>query len=240
MLALEDLHVSYGNVRALQGTSLHVDEGEIVSLVGHNGVGKSTTLKAVAGLVSVRRGTTHFAGRPLSAEPEKLVSRGIAYVPEDRRIFTRLSVEENLRIGLTARRDQATGNEAIERELNRFPVLREMMSRTAGDLSGGQQQMLTLSRALVCGPKLLLLDEPSLGLAPRLVDDVFSALEGLREEGVTVLLVEQNAAKAIRLADRAYVMTPGGRIALEGTREDFARPEFRRDYLRLSSAGPPS
>ncbi|MEX1140930.1 MAG: ABC transporter ATP-binding protein [Thermoleophilaceae bacterium] len=238
MLEVSDIHVHYGSVHALQGASVRVDAAEIVGLVGHNGVGKSTVLRAVTGLVSIAQGEIKYRGAGFDPSPARAIHEGIAYVPEDRRIFTNLSVAENLRIGATTLDSRAAARKAIEREYDRFPVLRDMAERTAGDLSGGQQQMLTIARALVAGPRLLLLDEPSLGLAPLMVAELFETLAALRHERVTVLLVEQNVAKTIALADRSYVMLPGGRVTLEGTRAELeAIPDFRRHYLQVSNGG---
>jgi branched-chain amino acid transport system ATP-binding protein len=232
MLEIDGLRVRYGSMEALRGASLSVREGEVVGLVGHNGVGKSTTLKAVAGIVRASGGSIAWCGSPL--ESGSAVRAGIGYVPEDRRIFSALSVLENLRIGATVRRDRAQIAADIERELDRFPILRERLHQRAGDLSGGQQQMLAVARALVSRPRLLLLDEPTLGLAPIIVDQLFGIVTRLRDEGVTVLLVEQNVAKTVKVADRVYVMAPGGRIEREGTGAELAAdPEFHRHYLRL-------
>jgi branched-chain amino acid transport system ATP-binding protein len=232
MLELEGLRVRYGSIEALQGTSLTVREGEIVGLVGHNGVGKSTTMKAVAGVLRPSGGTITWGGKPL--ERGSAIRAGIGYVPEDRRIFGALTVMENLRVGATVRRDRDQVAADIERELDRFPILRERLHQRAGNLSGGQQQMLAIARALLSRPRLLLLDEPTLGLAPIIVDQLFDIVAGLRDEGVTVLLVEQNVAKTVKVADRVYLMAPGGHIEREGTGAELAAdPDFRRHYLRL-------
>lgn len=232
MLEIRDLRLRYGAIEALQGTSLSVAEGEIVGLVGHNGVGKSTTLKAVAGLLKPVDGAILWDGEPLTGRSP--IHVGIGYVPEDRRIFGAMTVHENLRIGATVRRDRDAVKADIERELERFPILRERLHQRAGNLSGGQQQMLAISRALLGRPRLLLLDEPTLGLAPIIVDQLFEIVAGLRDEGVTVLLVEQNVAKTVNVADRVYLMVPGGRIEREGTGAELAGdPDFRRQYLRL-------
>lgn len=217
MLALRDVEVSYGRTPAVRGISLRVERGEIVGIVGPNGAGKSTTMAACAGLLKPRRGAVELDGRSVvGVAPERIARRGLSFVPEGRLIFTRLTVRENLELGLTARRSPAAG--AVERELERFPALRRYYDSHAGGLSGGEQQQLAIARALVADPEILLLDEPSLGLAPKMVDLVFEVLAGLREQGVTVLLVEQNARRTVRLADRSYVLV-GGLIRAEGTAE---------------------
>lgn len=231
MLEVRGLHAGYGSIEVVRDTSITVAEGELVGLVGHNGVGKSTTLKAIAGIVAARAGSIEWLGEPLSGGATTRIRHGIAYVPEDRRIFTQLSVAENLQLGATVR-DKADAASAIERELERFPVLRKYYRRRSGDLSGGEQQMLAIGRALVSAPRLLVLDEPTLGLAPIIVDELFRTIVGLRDEGTTILLVEQNVAKTLRVADRAYVMEPGGRISFEGPAAELAESEqFRADYL---------
>jgi branched-chain amino acid transport system ATP-binding protein len=220
LLEIEDLHVSYGRTRAVHGIDLRVEEGEVVGLIGPNGAGKSTTLKAIAGAVRPASGRVDFAGEScVGCPPERLVRRGLALVPEGRQVFASMTVEENLRLPTFAGRSVDADAE-IDRELERFPVLRRYLHSHAGGLSGGEQQMLAISRALLCRPTLLLLDEPSFGLAPKIVDDVFAALAALREEGVTVLLVEQNAVRTVAFADRTYVLRTG-RVELEGTRADL-------------------
>jgi len=237
MLAVKDLRARYGPIEALQGTSLEVREGELVGLVGHNGVGKSTTLKAIAGVLRPSGGTIEWLGAPLRGGAAATIRAGIAYVPEDRRIFAGLTVEENLRLGATTRTDADAVAADIERELERFPPLRKLLTRRAGNLSGGEQQMLAISRALLSRPRLLLLDEPTLGLAPIIIDTLFETIARLRDEGVTVLLVEQNVAKTVRIADRLYVMAPGGRIERSGPAAELERsPEFRAGYLSLAPA----
>ena len=232
MLEIEDLHVSYGNIQALRGISLHVDEGELVTIVGSNGAGKSTTLLTISGIMRPRSGTLRFDGQDLSrAAPHDIVRRGISHCPEGRLIFGRLTVTENLILGAYNRRDR----EAIQRDLVRvhelFPVLAERRNQAAGTLSGGEQQMLAIGRALMSQPRMLLLDEPSLGLAPMLVDRIFTVIQQLRQQGVTILLVEQNAYQALRVADRAYVLETG-KIRLEGPAADLADdPMVRAAYL---------
>jgi len=237
LLEIDGLEVRYGRTRALQGISLHVDAGEAVGIIGPNGAGKTTALKAIAGMLRPAAGTIAFGGRPHRGEaPERLVRRGLALVPEGRQIFTTLTVAENLRLPTFCGRCPDPHAD-IERELERFPVLRRYFDSPAGGLSGGEQQMLAISRALLCRPDLLALDEPSLGLAPLVVDEVLAALAQLRTEGVTVLLVEQSAARTIEFADRTYVLN-GGRVELEGTREAL-RGDARIEgaYLGLGATG---
>jgi branched-chain amino acid transport system ATP-binding protein len=208
-LELVGLEVRYGTVAAVRDVSVSVQEGEIVGLIGPNGAGKSTTLHAVTGLVPAFAGDVRLAGRSiLGRSPESIAHDGVALVPEGRRIFADFSVEENLRLGLAARRGR-NGRGALAEVYELFPVLREFRRRSAGALSGGQQQQLAIGRALVAGPRVLLLDEPSLGLAPTLVDDVFGALTRIRDGGVTILLVEQRAQRTVALADRTYVLANG-------------------------------
>ncbi len=210
ILELDGVEVRYGSVAAVRDLALEVRRGEIVGLIGPNGAGKSTTLHAIMGLVPLHRGDVRLAGASLRGErPEAITRAGISLVPEGRRIFAELTVEENLRLGLAGRRDRATGDDAIERVFGLFPVVREFRRRRAGALSGGQQQQLAIARALVAGPDVLLLDEPSLGLAPKIVDVVFEALSEIRARGLTVLLVEQRAQRTVALADRTYLMANG-------------------------------
>ena len=208
VLELERLDVSYGTVPAVRGLSLELEAGELVGLIGPNGAGKSTTLHAIMGIVPARGGDVRLAGSSLRGRsPEAVARAGIALVPEGRRIFGELTVEENLRLGLSARR--GNGGDPLGDAFDLFPVLQEQRSRRAGVLSGGQQQQLAIGRALVARPDVLLLDEPSLGLAPTVVDAVFAALEAIRERGVTVLLVEQRAQRTVAAADRTYVLANG-------------------------------
>jgi branched-chain amino acid transport system ATP-binding protein len=234
LLVVEGLAVRYGPIAGVQDVSLHVDAGEIVSLVGLNGAGKTTTLAAIVGLVSPVRGSIVFEGQSLVGQPpERIVRRGIALVPEGRRIFSTLTVAENLRLGLTARKDVAGADEDIERVTDRFPALRQYFNSPAGKLSGGEQQQLAIGRALLTKPRLLLLDEPSLGLAPRVVDVLFESLAELHKDGVTILLVEQNAMRAVGFADRAYLLRTG-RVALTGTGAELAaRADLAELYLGL-------
>ena len=224
-LAVEGLEVRYGAVRAVRGLSLTVEPGEIVGLIGPNGAGKSSTLHAIMGAAPVSAGSVRLGGVSLlGRRPEDVARSGIALVPEGRRIFGELSVEENLRLGLAGRRSQAGAAEAVERAYELFPVVREFRRRTAGALSGGQQQQLAIARALVAEPDVLLLDEPSLGLAPRIVDVVFDALAAIRETGLAVLLVEQRAQRTIALADRCHVLS-NGELRLTLGRDDAADTE---------------
>jgi branched-chain amino acid transport system ATP-binding protein len=222
VLEIDDLWFSYGSISALRGVSLTVGEGEIVGLIGANGAGKTTTLAAVAGLLEPRRGDVTFEGQSLrGAGPERVVRRGISLVPEGRDIFGSLSVAENLMLGATIRRDRREVAADRDRMVERFPVLGDYYARPAAKLSGGEQQQLAIARALMARPRLLLLDEPSLGLAPLVVDRVFEILAELRGDGVTVLLVEQNAARTIAFADRTYVLRTG-EIAASGTAAELA------------------
>lgn len=235
MLRLTDVSVHYGRIAAVQGLSLEVNEGELVGLVGHNGAGKSTTLWTITGVVRPSAGSITFEGRSIvGLSPDAILRLGIALVPENRRIFGRLTVGENLRIATSARRDRKAAEADIAAVCDRFPVLGEYWNRSGAKLSGGEQQQLAIARALLSRPKLLLLDEPTLGLAPLIVDRVFEILQQLKEEGVTILLVEQNAARTIEVADRTYVMRSGGRIEFHGTAEELARiGDFETAYIGL-------
>jgi branched-chain amino acid transport system ATP-binding protein len=234
VLAVDDLHVRYGRINALRGVSFHVDEGEVVGLIGPNGAGKTTTLCALMGVVPVTSGTAEFAGRSLVGRaPEAIVRDGLVMVPEGRHIFGTLSVAENLRLGATVRKPGAELDADVERELERFPVLRRYNHTQAGKLSGGEQQQLAIARALLGRPRLLLLDEPSLGLAPLVVDLVFDTLAALRDDGLTILLVEQNATQTIEFADRSYVLR-NGVVAASGSRDDLlATADLADLYLGL-------
>ena len=222
-LELAGLDVRYGSVPAVRGVSLRVEEGEIVGLIGPNGAGKSTTLNAIMGAIPVHAGEIRLRGQSIrKRSPESIARRGIALVPEGRRIFSEFTVEENLRLGLASRR--GNGGHPLRRAYDLFPMLEEFRRRQAGLLSGGQQQQLAIGRALVAGPEVLLLDEPSLGLAPLAVDGVFEALRGIRERGVTILLVEQRALHAVALADRTHVLV-GGELRMTLTPADAANPD---------------
>jgi len=228
MLEVRDVHLSYGRIRALQGVSVTVNTGEIVTLVGPNGAGKSSLLRAIAGVERPERGTVHYLGERIEARPEMLVRRGIVLVPEGRATLRHLTVRENLLLGAYVRRDREIAAD-VERIVQRFPRLGERLAQKAGTLSGGEQQILAIGRALMARPRLLLLDEPSLGLAPLVVSAIFSTISELRDEGVTILLVEQNARQALQLADRAYVLETGS-IVLEGT-DLLADERVRAAYL---------
>jgi branched-chain amino acid transport system ATP-binding protein len=231
---VDDLIVRYGPIVAVREVSLRVEQGEIVALLGANGAGKSSFLNAAAGLVPVARGRVVFRGKELQRlPPERIVWRGIALTPEGRRVFPRLSVADNLRLGAVPQRDRAAVAAARERVFDLFPVLRERVGQSAGTLSGGEQQMLAIGRSLMASPALLLLDEPSLGLAPILVDQIFELLPRLRDEGVTILLVEQNVHRALEISDRAYVLV-NGTVDREGPAAELrASAEIERAYLGI-------
>lgn len=230
MLRVEELSVRYRGVPAVREVSLAVDEGEIVSVVGPNGAGKTSTLNAIFGLVRASGGSIEFEGTSLlGLPPERIVRHGLALVPEGRHIFSSLTVEENLKLGAVTRRNPSPAE--FDEVLDRFEVLRRLSRTPAGNLSGGEQQQLAIARALLSKPRLLLLDEPSLGLAPLVVDRVFEVLAELREQGVTVLLVEQNASRAVALADRSYVLR-SGHVAAAGPRDELlATVDFAEAYL---------
>jgi len=235
MLQVEDLQVAYGGVQAVRDLSLQVRRGEISALLGANGAGKSSTLLAIVGAVKPRGGRVIFEGRDITGTPpEKLVTQGIALIPEGARVFARQPVEQNLRLGAYSVRDEAVFRQRLEHVYEVFPRLRERREQLAGTMSGGERQMLAIGRALMSGPRLLLVDEPSLGLSPLLVEQVFDALAALnRDSGVTVLLVEQNMAQALELASHAYVMQ-SGRVALSGSAAELAASdEVRQAYLGM-------
>ncbi len=231
MLEVDQLQVFYGNIRALDGISLRVERGELVALIGSNGAGKSTTLKTISGLMRSRQGSIRYEGTEIGREStDRIVELGISQCPEGRRIFGRLTVRENLILG-GIQRSPTESREDIERVSEIFPRLRERMSQAGGTLSGGEQQMLAIARALMGRPRLLLLDEPSLGLAPLMVEHIFRVIEDLKRDGLTMLLVEQNVHHALDVADRAYVME-AGHISLEGPATSVrADPQVERSYL---------
>ena len=231
MLKVDNINVYYGAIHAIKDVSLEVNEGEIVALIGANGAGKSTTLKTISGLLRSKTGSITFMGEDISkAEAYKLVSKGLAHVPEGRRIFLQMTVSENLEMGAYST-DGSTVRADLEDVYNRFPRLRERKNQIAGTLSGGEQQMLAIGRAMMSHPKLLILDEPSMGLAPILVGQFFDIIKELHRQGTTVLLVEQNAEMALRIADRAYVLESGS-ISLSGTGEELAQSdEIKKAYL---------
>ena len=233
MLRLENLSASYRGLKALQGISLDVAKGEIVAVVGANGAGKSTLLKSIAGLVAIE-GTITFDGHSLrNMQPHAITRRGVGLVPEGRRLFPRLSVEDNLRLGAYAKRGTPDRFKPLELVFSLFPRLQERLPQRAETLSGGEQQMLAIGRALMTQPRLLMLDEPSQGIMPRLVDDILAAVQRIRNLGVTILLVEQRLAEALEIADRAYVLQTG-RIVLSGPARDIAADaSVRRAYLGI-------
>jgi branched-chain amino acid transport system ATP-binding protein len=231
MLEVRDLHVYYAEIHALKGISFTVRQGEIVTLLGNNGAGKTTTLRTLSGLLAARGGDVEFEGASLlGIAPHDVVLKGITHVPEGRRIFNRLTVVENLEMGAYTRGDAAIAQD-MEQVFTVFPRLKERRTQVAGTLSGGEQQMLAIGRALMARPRLLLLDEPSMGLAPVLVEQIFETVLTINRQGVTILLVEQNAAMALSIAERGYVLETG-RLALEGRARELAdNPEVRRAYL---------
>lgn len=232
MLKIEDLEVSYGAVQALRGISMEVNDGEIVSLIGANGAGKTTTLHAITGLVPIRSGSVIYDGHDLrKTDPSRIVTMGLAHVPEGRQVFTRMTVAENLAMGAYFRKDKKAIADDLERVYARFPRLKERAKQLAGTLSGGEQQMLAVGRALMSRPKLLMMDEPSLGLAPLVVRDIFSIIQEINKQGVTILLIEQNANMALKIADVGYVLETG-RITLTGSGKDLlSNDAVRAAYL---------
>jgi len=232
LLEVHNLHVHYGKIHALKGVSLSVDKDQIVTLIGANGAGKTTTLRAISGIIAASEGEVSFDGAPLGRmEPYDIVGRGVVQVPEGRRIFGRLTVEENLRIGAYLRNDRKAIAEAEERSLTMFPRLRERLHQVAGTLSGGEQQMLAMARGLMSAPKVLLLDEPSMGLAPILIEQIFETIQAIRKQGVPVLLVEQNAFLALQIADYGYVIETG-EIVLHGNAQDLlSNDQVKEAYL---------
>jgi branched-chain amino acid transport system ATP-binding protein len=234
MLSIEGLKVAYGHVEALRGIDLEVRHGEITAIIGSNGAGKTSTLMAISGLAPITAGEIRFEGQSISRRrPHEITRLGITHILEGRQLFSDQTVEDNLLLGGYTRlpRDRARVATLMEREMARFPILRERRAQLAGTLSGGEQQMLAIARGLMCEPRLVLMDEPSMGLAPLVVKEIVSTIRTLREEGATIILVEQMAAVALRLADRAYVFE-NGRVKLSGTGAELARmPEVRHAYL---------
>lgn len=232
MLAIRDLSVHYGPIEALKGVSIDVAQGEIISIIGANGAGKTTLLRAISGLLRPSAGTIRFDGREIGGAPTHTIVRsGLVQVPEGRMVLAKLSVLENLQAAAGVRPDKANVARDLERAMDRFPILRERAKQLAGTLSGGQQQMLVIARALMAKPKLLLLDEPSLGLAPVISTQVFAIISEIRREGVTILLIEQNANRALAIADRAYVLELG-KLVLDGPAAEVARhPKVIEAYL---------
>ncbi|HEY6186962.1 MAG TPA: ABC transporter ATP-binding protein [Pyrinomonadaceae bacterium] len=232
MLTIENISVNYGAIEALTGISMHVEKGEVVTLIGANGAGKTTTLRTITGLLEPREGRIVFEGEDISGKPtHKLVARGISMSPEGRGVFANLSVRENLQMGAYLKKNKAEIKQDMERAFTMFPRLKERETQKAGTLSGGEQQMLAMGRALMSRPRLLLLDEPSLGLAPLVVHTIFEAIEEIRSEGTTILLVEQNAHAALHHSDRAYVLETG-QIVMEGQSKDLAAdPRIKEAYL---------
>jgi branched-chain amino acid transport system ATP-binding protein len=232
MLTIKDMNVYYGNIQALKGVSLEINQGEIVTLIGANGAGKSTILKTISGLLKPKQGDIVFEGESISGKvAQAIVKKGISHIPEGRRVFANMSVEENLELGAYLRNDKAGIREDFEKVYNLFPRLLERKKQLSGTLSGGEQQMLAMGRALMARPRLLLLDEPSMGLAPLLIKTIFNIIEEINKTGTTILLVEQNANMALSIADRAYVIETG-KIVLSGTGEELnASEQVKMAYL---------
>ena len=232
MLKVDNLEVAYGNIKAIKGISLEVNQGEIVTLIGSNGAGKSTTLRTISGLIKPKSGEITFNGKRIDGVPgHEIVGMGICHSPEGRRIFPRMTVKENLELGAFLRNDKAAVNADMERVLDLFPRLKERIKQTAGTMSGGEQQMLAVSRALMGDPKLLLLDEPSMGLAPVLVELIFDTIVKIRKQGITILLIEQNATAALEVADRAYVLE-SGKVKMSGSAKELsADDKVTKAYL---------
>jgi branched-chain amino acid transport system ATP-binding protein len=232
MLKIEDINVYYGNIHALKGVSLDINEGEIMTLIGANGAGKSTLLKTISGLLKPKNGNILFEGQPISGKvAQAIVKQGLSHVPEGRRVFANMSVEENLELGAYLRKDKQGIKDDFEKVYNLFPRLLERRKQMSGTLSGGEQQMLAMGRALMARPKLLLLDEPSMGLAPLLVKTIFRIIEEINKSGTTILLVEQNANMALSIADRAYVIETG-KIVLSGSSDELNQSDqIRMAYL---------
>jgi branched-chain amino acid transport system ATP-binding protein len=238
MLKVSNLQAWYGNVQALHSVNLEVKQGELITLIGSNGAGKSTTLKSIVGLLQKRQGEIYFEDKNISRyTPPGTLGCGVALVPEGRWIFSELTVEENLRVGAFLRQNRHEIEETLAEQYENFPILRERRSQKGGTLSGGEQQMLAISRALMSKPKLLLLDEPSLGLAPQLVENVFSLIKKINNDGISVLLVEQNSTMALSIADRGYVLG-SGKVIIEGAAQDLLKDSrVQQAYLGYNDAG---
>ncbi len=232
LLEVDNIKVYYGMIQALKGISFEVNEGEVVALIGANGAGKTTTLHTVTGLLRAKEGHVHYDGKDIShVGAHKIVSMGIAHVPEGRRVFANMTVLQNLRMGAFTRTDKDEIEESLQKVYQRFPRLRERQGQVAGTLSGGEQQMLAMGRALMSKPRLILMDEPSMGLSPIFVSEIFDIIQKVSDSGTTVLLVEQNARKALSIADRAYVLETG-RITMSGKASDLLHDEaVRKAYL---------
>ena len=232
VLEVRDLEVNYGSINAIKKISFDVNEGEVIALIGANGAGKTTTLHTITGLLKAKSGSVMFEGKELlKTPPHKIVEMGMAHVPEGRRIFQQLTVYKNLTLGAFTRKDKASIDETLQMVYNKFPRLEERKKQVAGTLSGGEQQMLAMGRALMSKPKIVLMDEPSMGLSPLFVSEVFKIIEEIRASGTTVLLVEQNAKKALEIADRAYVLETG-RIVLSGDAKDLMNDDsVKKAYL---------
>ena len=231
MIEIKDLVVRYGGITALQGISLSIPEGKIASMVGANGAGKSTTISAISGMVKKASGSVTFNGSDLSLPPQEIVKRGVVQVPEGRKIFSGITVKENIIMGAYTIKDKARIESGLERVYKLFPILEKRKNQGGGTLSGGEQQMLAIARALMSEPKILLMDEPSLGLAPKLILDIFKLIQDLHENGLTILLVEQNARKALSISDYAYILETG-RIVAEGSGKDLSEDEIiKKAYL---------
>jgi branched-chain amino acid transport system ATP-binding protein len=232
LLKINQIHTFYGNIQALRGVSLEVPEGSIVTLLGANGAGKSTTLKTVSGLTPARHGSIEFMGQRIDRlSPDKIVRRGISHVPEGREVFKELTVTENLKMGAYTRKDKQEVEASLQQVYEHYPILQQRRQQLAGTLSGGEQQMLAIGRALMSQPKLLLLDEPSLGLAPKLVEEIFRIIKDIRHHGITVLLVEQNANKALSIADYGYVLETGTITLAQEAKQLLQNDHVRRSYL---------
>jgi branched-chain amino acid transport system ATP-binding protein len=231
MLTIEDLHVSYGHIQALEGVTINVPQGKIVSIIGSNGAGKTTMLNTISGIVKPKSGTIIFEGKELTKMPHEVVKLGLVHVPEGRKVFAGLTVKENLLAGGYTIKNMQRVNENVEKMFCMYPILRDRQNQQAGTLSGGEQQMLAICRGLMSEPKMILLDEPSLGLAPIIVRGVFELIRKIRDEGLTVILVEQNAKKALSISDYAYVLE-NGRVVMRGNGDQLlCDPGIKKAYL---------